>query len=132
MNDEDVPTLAWYYRHYSLCFDYCDTTEEAISYLRYGEDNGNLSAVGIETADGGLDTDWKKHPIYLRREADEKARWKAEASEPPPEAHLMVLAPPGQKKEEIFFSAGSVAEMEARAAELALVVGADRVRVVKS
>ncbi len=132
MNDEDVPTLAWYYRYHSLCFDYCYTTEEAISYLRYGEEAGNLSALGIETADAGLDTVWEEHPIYLRQEADERKRWESAASEPKPEAHLKVLAPPGVKGEQVFFSSGSVAEMEARAAELALVVGADRVRVVKS
>lgn len=96
-----VPTvLAWYWRHYSLNVEDFDDAAGAVSFLRYGSDNGEMAPSGIEV--DGVYTVLEDHPEYVRQEAESEAEsevsFQKSLESPRPIASIWIASPVGKKE----------------------------------
>lgn len=69
------PYLAWYWRHFGLEVETCDTLDEAARYLWYGSGQGDLAVVGIEDTSTGEMVD--ASDLYRQFDLEEEAGIKA-------------------------------------------------------
>jgi hypothetical protein len=130
MSKTKQPAIAWYFRHYSTCAIVEDSVEDALDYLYYGEEAGDLSSIGVETSDGMI-ADWRKHPHIIERERREEESWKKWQEAPKPSTTLHIQSLPfGERGGDwVHVASGDGNEIHERAKKMISLLGADRVRV---